>query len=157
MNTNIQQSPYLRAQRNFPSENLKNLAVQMDLAYIDIASKVNARTVGIFALNVPIVNGEEWYLKGTSLPQQALRQIYSISSYTSFNHNINFAGVSFFTKISGVGFDGTNYFPLPFVNGSNTAGQVEMYVSPSQVVFVAGGSAPAIQSGIILLEWVSLF
>jgi hypothetical protein len=144
---------YLRTSRNFPRE-IGQLTVEVDRSYVDIANAVNQRVIGIFPTNVPAVTGESWFF--TNQRQQSLRQIYSISGYSSFNHNINFNSVSTFTKISGIGFDGTNYFPLPFVNGTVVTNSVEMYVTPTEVVFVSSAGSPQAISGFVLLEWLSM-
>lgn len=157
MTTNFQQSPYLRDQRKFPNEEIRSLSKEMDLTYIDIASKVNDRTIGTFSVNVPIVTGEAWYFQGGNQKQQTLRRVYSITGYSPITHNIDFTGVSTFTVIRGIGFDGTNYFPLPFVNAAIVTSSVEMFVTPTQIVFVASAGSPQAVSGFVLLEWLSVF
>jgi hypothetical protein len=157
MTVTIQTSPFLQRQRNFPVEDLQVLGVEIDKTYIDIASRVNERTIGIYATNIPIQTGESWYFTGNSNKQQTLRQVYSITSYAAFNHGINFSSVSTFTVIRGIGYDGTNYFPLPYVSGAAVANQVGLLVTPTQVTFSNGAGAPVIKSGFILLEWLSIF
>ena len=104
---NSNQTPYLRTTRSFPKESEK-LPLEMDKSYLDIANAVNNRTIGIYTTNKPTETGESWfYNKGQK--QQTLRQIYNIKSSASFNHGLNFSSIAFFTKITGIGFDGTNY------------------------------------------------
>lgn len=157
MTTPFQQSPYLREQRQFPNDDLKDLSNQVDHTYIDIASKVNARTIGLFALNFQIVTGEAWYLRGSSQKQQTLRQIYTFTATGSFNHGINFATVSAFTKPQGSFTDGTNYYGAIYASNVAIAGEVSFFITPTQVTVLAGAGAPAIVSGIIVLEWLSQF
>lgn len=154
--TPFQQSPYLRQQRNFPSDKPQALTVEIDRSYIDIATKVNARTIGIFPTNFAMVTGEQWFLNGQAQKQQTLRQVYQISSYSAVNHGLDFNNISIFTVIRGIGFDGTNYFPLPYVS-SVVANQVGMYVTPTQIIFNPGGAPPAITRGLVVLEWMSNF
>lgn len=153
--TNIINSvPYLRTSRNFP-EDVSELTTELSKTYIDIANNVNLRTIGIFPTNFSSITGESWFLSKNQR-QQSFRQVYNFGpGYVNFDHNIMFSNVSTFTVIRGIGFDGANYFPLPFVNGTIIAGQVEMFVSPTQVIFIAGGSAPVLVRGIVLLEWLS--
>lgn len=143
---------FLRTSRSFPEE-LDRLTVECNKSYVEIASAVNNRVIGIFPVNKPAITGNSYYL--TSSRQQTLRQIFSITSYTNFNHGISTTSIPFFPVIKGSGFNGVNYFPIPFVNGSDTTGQVEVFVNSTQVVFVAGVNAPTITSGIIELEWMS--
>lgn len=156
MKTPLQQAPYLRDQRKFPFNDVRDLASQVDQTYIDIANKVNARTIGIFATNFQIITGEQWFLEGQPQRQQTLRRVYEITSFTNFNHGIDFNSVSTFTVIRGIGYDGTNYYPIPFANPA-AGGSVAIFVSPTQVVFSVGVIPPGIVSGIIILEWLSLF
>jgi len=59
MSTPFQQSPYLKEQKHFPNRDLLDLSGQVDIAYIDIAQKINARTIGTFGLGFPLVTGEK--------------------------------------------------------------------------------------------------
>jgi len=156
--TVFQQSPYLREQRQFPNDDLKALANQSDHAYIDIASKVNARTIGTFAVTVPIVTGEQWYLKGSSQKQQTLRRLYTFTGAGSIAHGINVSQIDGFTRIYGTFTNSTNWYPLPYVDVTAANNQVNVIVTPTNIVIAAGGGAPpAITRGWVILEWLSVF
>jgi len=153
MSTNVSnQVPYLRTTRNFP-EDPQALRVEINRSYLDIAQKVNERVIGLFTPNKPTITGEAWF-QNTGRRQQSLRQIYEITSNASFNHGLNFQNISFFTVIRGIGFDGTNYYPIPYVNPT-AANQIGISVTPTQVVLTPGGGSPALVKGIIILEWLS--
>lgn len=154
---NVQLSPYLRDQRSFPLKDVKDLSNQVDQAYIDIASKVNARTIGLFANRYQVITGESWYLDGSSQKQQTLRQVYTFTSTTAIDHGIPVAQISGFTKMYGTYTDGTNWYGL--IAGSNVAiaGQISFYITPTQIVFVVGGGSPTLTKGTIVLEWLSVF
>jgi hypothetical protein len=157
MSSNIvNQTPYLRTSRNFPDDNPQALSVEVNRAYLDTAAKINDRTIGIFPTGNPAVTGEQWFLSGGNTKQQTLRQVYQITSTSSFNHGINFANVSFFTVIRGIGFDGTNYYPIPYVSSVAAADSMGIFVTPTQVNITTGGGSPTLSSGIIILEWLSL-
>jgi hypothetical protein len=151
MNNVINQSAFLPSSRNFPRE-LNQLTIELDKSYIDIANNVNNRTISVFPVDFPAFNGESWFL--TSRRQQGFRQVYSITSYAAFNHNINFNNLTTFTRIYGIIFNGTNYYPMPFVTNTLTD-MVGLSVTPTQVVITSGATSPVIQSGIIILEWIS--
>ena len=153
--TNLQQSPYLREQRQFPNDELRELATQVDQAYIDIAQKMNARTIGIYAVNFQTVTGESWYLRGSSNRQQTLRQVYTFTAAGNIPHGINFATISQFTKCQGSYTDGTNWYGVIFATSVAIAGEVSFYITPTNIVVLIGGGAPAITSGSIILEWLS--
>ena len=158
MSTTIQQSPYLRQQRNFPSDNIQALTVELDKAYIDTATTMNVRTIGTYAVNFPIVTGEQWFLTGQPNKQQTLRQIYPFTAAGNIPHGINFVTVS---QVSGRTYgsftDGTNWYGAIYASNVAIAGQVSFYVTPTNIVVLAGGGAPAIVKGTIILEWLSQF
>lgn len=158
MNSNINKAPYLREQRKFPFDNIKQLAEQVDQSYIDIAQKVNARTIGIFPVAYQMVTGEKWYVTGGSVKgQQTLRQIYEFSSTGNITHGINFTQVSQFTRCFGSFTDGTNYYGVIYGGSTPIAGQLSFYINATNIVVSAGAGAPAVSSGTIVLEFLSQF
>lgn len=157
LTSQLQTSPYLRTQRQFPNENVRELANQMDHSYIDIAQKVNARTIGLYAVGFPIITGEQWFLKGQPQKQQTLRQVYPFTSAGSIVHGINFASLSQFTKCFGSFTDGTNYYGTIYGSNISINGQVSFYITPTNIIILSGAGAPTITSGTIILEWLSQF
>lgn len=156
MSSNVpNQAPFLRTTRTFPQDSSQALSVEIDRSYIDIANAVNNRTISIYSTDKPMVNGESWFLDGGNSRRQALRKVYSITSLVSFSHGINFSDVYFFSDIRGIGFDGTNYYPIPFVDGSTTTTNVGIYVNPTDVIVLLGATPPGFVSGIIILEWIT--
>jgi len=154
MSTNIQNNtPYLRTSRSFP-EGSKQLVLELTKAYIDIANVVNARTIGLFTTSKPVVNGEAWYIVKNQ-KQQGLRQIYPFTGTGNIPHGLSFDNVSQFTKCSGSFTDGTNYYGAIYSSNVAIAGQVSFYITPTNIVVLAGAGAPTIQSGTIVLEWIS--
>lgn len=159
---NIMQAPYLREQRQFPYEDIKELANQSDLAYIDVAANVNVRTIGIFPVNTPAITGESWYTSGQPKKQQTLRQLYLITGPGSYPHGIKLQNITGLTKIYGTftnSADKTvaNWYPLPYVDTVAIANQVSISVTPTNIVITRGATAPAIVSGFVVLEWLSNF
>jgi hypothetical protein len=150
----LQQAPYLREQRNFPNHDQILLAKEVDQAYIDIAGKVNKRVIGTYAVNFPIITGERWFLAGTS-KQQTLRQLYVVTGPGTIAHGINVANITGFTRIYGTFTDNTFWYPLPYVSSVSAADQVEVYLDSVNINIVAGGGAPTVVSGWIILEWLS--
>jgi hypothetical protein len=153
----LQGSPYLRNQRDFPDDNAKLLAVQVDKAYIEIANAVNSRIIGTFAPNFSIVTGESWYLKGGSQKQQTLRQVYPFSVAGSIAHGITVSSISGFTAIYGTVSDTSgNWYPLPYVDSTSAANQISLQITATNIVITQGAGAPfTIASGFVVLEWLS--
>lgn len=154
MTTPSNASPYLRVQRTFP-EDAQALSVELSKSYIDIAQNVNRRTIGTYA-TMATVTGNNWFLNGSSAKQQTLRQVYTFTGAGSIPHGLNLAELSGFAQIYGTFTDGTNWYPLPYVDVTAADNQVNVYVSPMNIVITAGaGSPPSISSGYVVLEWLS--
>ena len=159
----VNRAPYLRTSREFPEE-IKQLALQTNKSYIDIAAAVNARTIGIFPVNVPAIGGESWYLNGGR--QQNFRQVYQftgpiVSGFT-IPHNINFIDVFTFTHPFGTFLStDTNYYGIIFADNTVIPNQVSFFITPNvgttpgNIVILFNGTAPVIDRGIIVLEWIS--
>ena len=154
--SNLQSTPFLREQRNFPTDDAQSLQVEVDKAYIDIAQKVNSRTIGIYALNNQVVNGNIWYLRGASLKQQALQQVFTFTSTASINHGLNLSQIDQFVNMYGTFTDGTKWYGLIAGNiGTPIAGQIVFDITPTQIEFASGAGAPTLTRGSIVLEWLA--
>ncbi len=156
MTTPVNQIPYLRTSRNFPSE-VDDLVIELGKSYIDTALAINDRTIGIYPATRPAITGNNWFFLGKK--QQTLRQIYDIPIVAGVPqpilHGIPFNQISRIVQTYGNFTDGTNWYGL--IAGSNVAiaGQISFYLSPTAIVFLIGAGAPAITSGNIVLEWLS--
>ncbi len=170
LNVPLQQAPYLREQRQFPNEDLKDLSNQMDHTYIDIASKVNARIIGTFANSFQIITGETWYLNGSNQKQQTLRQVYNfgaIAPGTELDIPHGITNFTAFTRIYGVvTTDLPDYRPLPYIDPATLTTGMALLVGPGTVApnigvpcirIVLGATARPVTSGIVVLEWLSQF
>lgn len=158
MNPNLQQAPYLRVQRQFPSEDLRELANQMDHAYIDIASKMNSRTIGTHAANYEVITGNSWFLQGQPQRQQTLRKVFPISSAAAVDHGIIWSSVNLIAPTCyGSYTDGTNWYGMVYATNQPIVNNTSFYVTPTQIIISVNGTAPAITTGYIILEWVSNF
>lgn len=158
MNNNfVNQSPYLRSTREFPPDT-RNLVQEVNKSYLDIATAVNLRTIGIFPTNRPAITGESWYPSSAGR-QQTVRQIYNLSTpgANPYNipHGIQTTNISGFTRMWGVFTDGTNWYPLPYVDVTNVNNQISVKVSSTNIIITSGaGSPPSITSGYFVLEWI---
>lgn len=146
-------TPYLRTSRNFP-EDPQPLSVELRKMYIDVATAVNSRSIGIFSTAI-IITGNTWYIQGGNLKQQTLRQVYTFSATTAINHGIQNVIPGQFVDCFGSYTDGTSTYGLVFGTSVAVAGIVQFYVTATQIVFVVGAGAPALSSGRICLEWLS--
>ena len=148
-------SAFLRSTRLFPQE-VKQLSVEVDRAYIDLANSVNAKTNGLFATSKPTVTGESWYINGTR-QQQGFRQVYNITGAGNIPHHLDLTKIGPFVRIYGTFTDGSVWYPLPYVDVVNANNQVSVKVTSTNIVITAGaGSPPSISSGTVVIEWIAL-
>jgi hypothetical protein len=158
----VNTAPYLRTSREFPFDDIKELAFEVNKSYVDIATTVNQRVIGIFSVSRPAITGENWFFN-KGVRQQSLRQSYPFNSTSNIAHNIPVTDINYFSRGFGAYTDGTNWYGLIF--GSTTAipGQISFYITPStamvsgNIVFVPGSgpSPPSLTKGIVVLEWIS--
>ena len=128
----------------------------MDISYIDIATKVNARTIGVYASNFAHATGEKWFTSTSPYPLQTLREVYNFTAAGNIPHGVNFSTINTFTRIYGVVYDGSKYYPLPYVDTTAVNNQISLAVDGTNIIITAGGGAPpTIVSGIVVLEWMS--
>ena len=154
MNNVVNQVAYLRTSREFP-EDLKQLSVEVNKSYLDTSNAVNNRTIGIFSVNRPSINGESWFLVGNQ-KQQVLRQVYTFTATTAIDHGIANLNPTQPTHCFGSYTDGTNSYGLVWGTSTATPGLITFYVTATQIIFVLGAGAPALTSGRIVLEWLSV-
>jgi hypothetical protein len=167
MNNVVNKVPFLRTSRQFP-EDIKKLCIEVDKSYIDTALAVNFRTIGIFPKNNPAVTGESWYF--TSQRQQTLRQIYNFDAIApgtelDIPHGLDLNNVVIFTRIYGTVITIIpDYRPLPYVDPVTLTTGMTILVGPGTVApfigvpsirIILGATAPAVTSGIAVLEWLS--
>jgi len=170
INTPLLQAPYLREQRQFPNEDLRELSKESDLAYIDVATKVNLRTIGTYALNFQIITGNQWFLNGQPTRQQTLRQVYEFTGAGNIPTLIEFPSVDRFINCYGSYTESGSgdFYGVIFATNIPIAGQVTFYLTPStspppnsfpsyDIVVLVDAGAPAVTEGTIVLEWVSQF
>lgn len=159
MNKIINNVPYIKSSREFPSE-LSQLSVILTRTYVELASSINERTIGLFPVTKSAITGEAWYVDKNQ-KQQTLRQVYTFTTTANIAHNIEISGatsfmeVSRFTRCFGAFTDGTNWYGLIFGSNVAIAGQISFYITPTNIVFLTGAGAPTLTNGNIVLEWMT--
>jgi hypothetical protein len=146
------QGPFLPINQTFSQENSQFL-IQITNRDRDIARYLNIREIAIYDVSEN-PTGEQWPGASTQAKIQAFRKIFFIS-----DSNLNFAhGISFIklcTHIYGTGTDGTNFYPIPYVDVTNVNNQIMITATQTNVVITkGGGSPPAITNGIAVLEYL---
>lgn len=151
--------PYLQTTRKFPVE-ADGIQRELTKWAVDVANNMNNREIAFYDL-MPTITGQKWFsvnfgdpnIQNPAVKRQTFRKVFPFDDASlTFNHNIE--GATFFTSIYGAATDGTFFFPLPYVNPT-AANQIGLLVSATQVTVVKGGGAPAITSGVVVLEWLT--
>jgi hypothetical protein len=165
-NSPLNQFAYLKTTRSFP-ERPNELVVEINKSYVETASAINDRTIGIFSVNRPAITGESWYLLNNQ-KQQVLRQIYTFGHIApGFNlpnglvipHGLTIpTGINqFFTKIYGIIYTETtnDWRPIPYSSVTAITSQVELRVDRTNIYVINGTTAPTILNGFVDLEWLT--
>src|SRR6185369_10235463 len=150
----VNQVPYIPTTKQFPAE-IKELSVELSRDRVDIANSINNRTISLFPTVRSALNGESWFLVANQR-QQGFRQVYTFTTLTAINHQINNVVPGQFVRCFGSYTDGTKTYGLIYGNiGTPIAGQIVFDVTATQIEFAAEAGSPALQSGVVVLEWLS--
>jgi hypothetical protein len=159
----VNQVPYLRASREFPTD-LDHLVQEVNQSYLDVAQAVNDRTIGIYPVNKRAITGNNYFLKGKA-KQQSFRQVYPFTGAGNIPHGINILTIASMSPFCyGTYRDAAfNWYGAIYATSVPIPGQVTFYITPNtsssvldgNIVVIVGAGAPAIVSGIIVLEWIS--
>jgi hypothetical protein len=152
--TNV--APYLQTSRKFPMDDDPKLETELAKMNIDVATAVNLRSIGIYDKTVT-VTGNQYFSSSTTnaqLKRFSQRVVFSFSDASlTFAHGLT--NVTIMSVITGGFTDGTNFYPLPYVDVTNVNNQVAVRVTPTNVVITKGaGAPPTITSGIVILEFL---
>lgn len=159
MNNVVNQVAFLRTSREFP-EDLGQLAIEVNKAYIDVANTVNARTIGVYPVNRPAITGNSYFFSNQR--QQSKRQVYSFTTTADIELGFKIANISQFVCSYGQYVSGTSTYGLIFATTVAIGGQISFYfavnagsTTSDSIKFVVDGAAPALTSGTIIVEWLS--
>ena len=154
MNDTFSRSGFLRTSRSYP-EDLHQLTVEVSRSYIDIARNVNNRVLGFFTINRSVQTGEKWFITQAK-EQVGYRQVFTWNDTNlTITHGIDFASLTNFIRIFGTFFDGTQWWPLPYVDVVAANNQINVKVTSTQIIITKGaGSPPACQNGLVVLEFI---
>ncbi len=153
-------SPFVPNFRQFPTQDAHNLERQLVNFHIQHSNAINNRTISTFPLhqvgfNDAVPNGERWFpATGKTVQQDGQRLIVQISdSSLTITHNIPL--INMVTRLYGTFFDGTNWWPLPYVDVTAVNNQIGVRVTSTQLIVTKGaGAPPAVVSGVAVIEWV---
>jgi len=162
MNNVTNQIAFLRTSREFPEE-LHQLTVEVNKAYVDTALVVNNRIISTFSVNKPSRDGENWYF--TTQRQEGFRQVYPflvIANGNTINLGFKLSSISQPTRCWGQFLDSSgNYSGVIWSSTVGVVGNLAFYLavnaSPKTdvITFVSDVTTPTVVSGFIVIEWIS--
>ena len=161
MSSPINRVPFLRTSRDFPEE-IHELSSEVNRSYVDIANAVNNRTIGIYAINNSTFTGNSYFI--SSIRQQGLRQTYVFTGTSDINIGFKLSSISTIALMYGTYTNTSSGSVFGLIPATSVAipGQISFYLAvnasstTSDVLkFVVDGGAPALNSGIIVLEWIA--
>lgn len=125
--------------------------------YTEIANAVNIRDIALYDQS-EIINGQQYFFPNN--PQRkrtAYRKVFSIGAIAAgatLNTAHGLTNVSIYTRIYGTCITATpDYRPIPYVSTTLNQ-QISIRVTATNIVIVNGAGAPAITSGIVVLEYL---
>lgn len=152
--TNFNQTPFLPNQLDFPTDDARQLAIVLDKAYIDIANRINDRTIGVYATVTPFIVGDAYYLSGGVQGRKiSQRKVFVITS-TAAPIPLGFT-YSQLVNLYGDWTDGSGAW-YGFIAGTPNAlpGQIVISTTATDLVFTVDAGAPALTSGLVVVEWI---
>lgn len=164
MSANVaNRSPYLRASREYPLE-MGPLVQEVNKAYVDVANAVNERSIGVYPVNLPAITGNSYFFKGKT-KQQSLRQVYTFTGAGNIPHGINILSVFGISSNTYGSYKdaANNWYGAIYAGSVPVPDQVSFYITPNSstsvldgnIVVSIDGTAPAISSGFIVVEWIA--
>ena len=140
---------YLPSSRSFPEEDTPQLSYEVNKAYTDIATQVNARASGIYAEDTIVDTGNTLYLNGETI--QTRRKLFIFTTDGTFPHGItNLTRV--FDMYGGFKDDNGEFFPLPFVSVPTNL-QIGVKFTDTDYIIISVGAAPVIVEGFLIVEF----
>lgn len=151
--------PFLPTSQVFPEDQSQLLIVLTD-NYISIADAVNLRVIGTYdKLEIP--TGKQYFNDTDNQKKRfSYRQVYSLpataaGSTSSIAHNISgITTTTICTQIYGTAITSTMNRPIPYVSVTAVNQGIEINVDATNINVINGAAAPAIISGIIVLEYL---
>lgn len=142
--------PFLIINQRF-SEEWEIFLTQITKINADISRAVNIRDIAIYD-TVQSISGQQWFNPANvQIKRDGFRQVYQFTGAGNIPH-----GIVTPTLVTGFGqyTDGTNFYGVIHASSVPIAGQVTFYVTPTNIVVQSGAGAPAITSGVIVLNYL---
>lgn len=151
------ESPFVPTFQYFP-EDLSQMMVILNNMYTTLAYAINQRQIGSFNL-FEQVNGQFFTNPADiQIPRVGFRKCFDIGvvaagATSTIAHGLT--DVTIFTGFSGgVITNVPDFRPLPFVSATVVTNQIQVYADGTNVYVVNGATAPQVQSGLLILDFL---
>jgi hypothetical protein len=141
------------------SKDYSQFLEQITKLYRDIARSVNSKERAAYPLELEILNSQTFFTTGD--PQKyrgVFRKVFEIGAVAqgaTLNTAHGITNLTALTRLYGtIITDVVDYRPLPRVSTANVNQQVSLDLVGANIVLINGAAAPAITSGIIVVEYM---
>lgn len=153
-------APFLPTTQVFPEDRSQRLIVLTD-NYTALAHAINIREIGVYE-TVEQINGQQFF--NTTQPEKkrfAYRKVFAVGAIASgatstIAHGISAVNTTTtFTHIYGTVRTATiDNRPIPYASATVVRNQIEINVDATNINIINGTTAPAISSGVVVLEYL---
>lgn len=160
--SDVIQQPYLPTSRKFPSD-AAQLQPELTKMYVDVATNVNARVIGLFD-KIQVVTGERWYnLTETLKRRQGYRKVITFGALPHNNHYTFAHGITGIVQVTHLWGNAVatatvaplkRYIGLPYVSEQSANHQIEIYVTDTDIHINLGSQTYDLVSGSVVIEYL---
>lgn len=148
----------LPTSRFFPLEQVY-LPRELQNAWTDLATSINARESGIYSLDATPCGQSYYGLTGNTSSRSVLRKVFSLTSIAngvnSIAHSINITPTTQFTRIFGAANrPSTSFVPLPYVNVATPADGIALAINATNILVTTTTGNWTAYSASIVVEYI---
>ena len=130
----------------------KDLSPYLKTRLEEIIRLLNRKDTGTYDL-AELQNNQQFFGANPQVKRFAFRKVFQFTgALLTFPHNIT--GATVYTRIYGTFQTAADSRPLPYVDAALITNQVAVLVNAANIVITVGATAPAIISGILVLEYL---
>ena len=150
------QSAYISLFEFFPEDD-EQLSIKLSDTHTKVATAVNAREIGFYQNAIEVPTGQQFSASTGSGQRQTFRKVFYFGAAlagatTTIAHGLS--SVVCFTKLTGTVCTASDFRPIPYMSVSAVTAGIELRADATNVYVLNGTTAPAITSGIVILEYL---
>lgn len=133
-------------------EQQKDLPPFLKTRLEEIIRLLNRKDTGTYDLS-ELQNNQQFYGANPQVKRFVFRKVFQFTgALLTFPHNIT--GAAMYTRIYGTVQTAADSRPLPYVDTVAVTNQVSVLVTGANIVITNGATAPAIVSGLVVVEYL---